>query len=217
MITIIISYIHRRRRQRLSLPLLLYYSLICLFISLIVVSLVNGDSTTHDSLSLPKTDPNAEYSIKQQSASSQSNHENTEDKNKEQANKTAATASGSHSSQKSHQHAPHKHHNNRTFGPEPNDELLVNTQNGYVRGRSYLLDYHLPRGSRPRSFPFGRRKYRVNAWLGIPYAEKPINERRFKHPDPVKNWDGVLDATEWPNSCYQVNLKLIQREKECIV
>lgn len=129
-------------------------------------------------------------------------------------------------------HAPHRHHNrdranelkrksvnmpppqplNRTSSgrkvPE-NDELLVNTQSGYVRGRAFYLDHHLPHNPNSRHYPYGRKKYRVNAWLGIPFGEKPIGKLRFKRPVPVKNWDGVLNATELPNSCYQLHDSVI--------
>jgi carboxylesterase type B len=91
-----------------------------------------------------------------------------------------------------------------------NDELIVNTENGRVRGKAFYTDHHIPRHTKPRNYPFGRKKYRVNAWLGIPYAEKPLNELRFKRPVPIKNWDGIYNATELPNSCYQVEDTVIE-------
>jgi hypothetical protein len=105
-----------------------------------------------------------------------------------------------------HSFAPHRHHNkhgNSSSSPYP-DDLVVNTQSGLVRGKAYYLDHHLPRTSRPRNYPFGRKKYRVNGWTGIPYAEKPIGDLRFKRPVPIKNWEGVYNATELPNSCHQL-------------
>src|SRR3954464_13079168 len=30
---------------------------------------------------------------------------------------------------------------------------------------------------------------------GIPYAEPPIGERRFKAPVPIQRWSGVIDAS----------------------
>ena len=80
-------------------------------------------------------------------------------------------------------------------------ELLVNTQSGFVRGRRLNLDKQF-REISPKSKR--RRKYRLNAWLGIPYAEKPIGDRRFKRPIPVKSWDDVKNATQLPNTCYQL-------------
>ncbi len=37
----------------------------------------------------------------------------------------------------------------------------------------------------------------VLAFLGIPYAEPPVGERRFAHSVPAAAWDGVRDATRW--------------------
>jgi hypothetical protein len=91
-----------------------------------------------------------------------------------------------------------------------NDDLIVNTENGRVQGKAFYTDHHIPRHTKPRNYPFGRKKYRVNAWLGIPYAEKPLNELRFKRPVPIKNWDGIYNATELPNSCYQVEDSVIE-------
>jgi hypothetical protein len=126
-------------------------------------------------------------------------------------------------------HAPHRHHNlnrahgqhqnnssssprfgnfsssRRLHGAEQDADLLVNTQTGYVRGRAYYLDHHLPRNANSRHYPYGKKKYRVNAWLGIPFAEKPIGNLRFKRPLPVKSWPGVLNATQMPNSCSQLH------------
>ncbi|KAM4678567.1 acetylcholinesterase isoform 2-T5 [Discoglossus pictus] len=43
----------------------------------------------------------------------------------------------------------------------------------------------------------------VSAFLGIPFAEPPVGEFRFRRPEPKKKWGGVLDATAYPNACYQ--------------
>ncbi len=48
----------------------------------------------------------------------------------------------------------------------------------------------------------------VNSWLGIPYAEKPINDLRFKAPVPVRNWTGILNTTTLQYSCYQLTSEL---------
>jgi acetylcholinesterase len=78
-----------------------------------------------------------------------------------------------------------------SFCSAQNDDLVVKTKNGFIRGKSvqYQQNYFSSK--------------RVNAWLGIPFAEKPIGEFRFKRPVPAKNWSSVLDTKEWPNSCFQ--------------
>src|SRR5690606_34616501 len=45
----------------------------------------------------------------------------------------------------------------------------------------------------------------ATAWIyrGIPYAAPPVGDRRWKAPQPVASWDGVRDATKWPNRCPQ--------------
>ncbi|MFB9683842.1 carboxylesterase/lipase family protein [Amycolatopsis plumensis] len=37
----------------------------------------------------------------------------------------------------------------------------------------------------------------VQTFLGVPYAEPPVGELRFRAPRPAKPWAGVRDAAEW--------------------
>ncbi|CAG2116502.1 unnamed protein product [Medioppia subpectinata] len=47
----------------------------------------------------------------------------------------------------------------------------------------------------------------VDVWLGIPYAQPPIGELRFRKPLPVRQpWEQPLEATQWPPACYQVKI-----------
>jgi para-nitrobenzyl esterase len=41
----------------------------------------------------------------------------------------------------------------------------------------------------------GRSANGVTAFLGVPYAAAPTGQRRFRAPEPVAGWAGVLDAT----------------------
>ncbi|XP_015791225.1 cholinesterase [Tetranychus urticae] len=43
----------------------------------------------------------------------------------------------------------------------------------------------------------------VKQFLGIPYAEPPLNELRFSKPVPKKPWNGVLKTDQWGNRCLQ--------------
>ncbi|XP_041850448.1 acetylcholinesterase-like [Melanotaenia boesemani] len=67
------------------------------------------------------------------------------------------------------------------------DDLEISTTHGKVQGK--LL-----------SIPGGE----VRAFLGIPYGKPPLGKLRFKTPEPVEKWEGVKDATKFPNSCYQM-------------
>jgi len=66
--------------------------------------------------------------------------------------------------------------------------LTVSTRCGRVRGRrSYIPS-------------LGRE---VNEFLGIPFAQPPLGDLRFRHPLPVRPWRGVRNATTLPASCFQ--------------
>jgi carboxylesterase type B len=38
---------------------------------------------------------------------------------------------------------------------------------------------------------------------GIPYAEKPIQQNRFKIPQELQKWEGVLQTTSYKPCCVQ--------------
>ncbi|MDO4478935.1 MAG: carboxylesterase family protein [Lachnospiraceae bacterium] len=40
-------------------------------------------------------------------------------------------------------------------------------------------------------------------YKGIPYAEPPVGDLRFKPPVPFGPWEGILEAFEWGNMCLQ--------------
>ncbi|XP_041440744.1 acetylcholinesterase (Cartwright blood group) L homeolog isoform X2 [Xenopus laevis] len=43
----------------------------------------------------------------------------------------------------------------------------------------------------------------VSAYLGIPFAEPPVDKMRFRRSEPKKPWTDVWDATAYPDACYQ--------------
>ena len=49
----------------------------------------------------------------------------------------------------------------------------------------------------------GKEASGVRAFLGIPYAEPPVGDRRWKPPVPAKKWSGVRKATEFGAHCMQ--------------
>jgi para-nitrobenzyl esterase len=43
----------------------------------------------------------------------------------------------------------------------------------------------------------------IRLFKGVPYAQPPVGELRWKEPQPLKAWEGVRKATEWGNRCAQ--------------
>ncbi|MEM8767741.1 MAG: carboxylesterase family protein [Pseudomonadota bacterium] len=43
----------------------------------------------------------------------------------------------------------------------------------------------------------------LQTYLGLPFAAPPINDQRWKSPQPAAPWTGTFDATQYPNRCYQ--------------
>jgi len=43
----------------------------------------------------------------------------------------------------------------------------------------------------------------LKAYFGIPFAAPPIRENRWREPQPVKPWEGVLTANQKQPECYQ--------------
>ncbi|XP_077467543.1 cholinesterase-like [Stigmatopora argus] len=67
------------------------------------------------------------------------------------------------------------------------DDLIVNTINGKIQGKRL-------------SVAGGE----IRAFLGVPYAKPPFGKLRFRAPEPAERWEGVFDATNHANSCYQI-------------
>lgn len=60
-----------------------------------------------------------------------------------------------------------------------------------------MCDFVKVNDNNPRAVKSGN----VYSWLGVPYAEPPINQYRFKSPVEVHPRSDPIDATKWPNSC----------------
>lgn len=59
-----------------------------------------------------------------------------------------------------------------------------------------------------RSIKFNKHLY---TFLSVPYAKPPVGELRFKPPQPVERWDGVLQTTKWPPFCIQPSMTLASK------
>ncbi len=43
----------------------------------------------------------------------------------------------------------------------------------------------------------------LQTFLGVPYAAPPVGDLRWRSPRPAPGWSGTLDATRFPNRCFQ--------------
>ncbi|XP_023322609.1 acetylcholinesterase [Eurytemora carolleeae] len=67
-------------------------------------------------------------------------------------------------------------------------DLVVETIKGKIQGFESIS-------------PQGRK---VSAWYGIPFAQPPVGNLRFRHPRPIDPWEGVLNTMKLPNTCVQI-------------
>ena len=47
----------------------------------------------------------------------------------------------------------------------------------------------------------------ITVFKGIPFAKPPVGNLRWKAPQPVKKWEGVLKADKYAPACPQMKLK----------
>lgn len=59
-----------------------------------------------------------------------------------------------------------------------------------------------------RSIKFNKHLY---TFLGIPYAKPPVDDLRFKAPQIIEKWDGIMQATKWPPFCVQPSMTLASK------
>ncbi|KAL1418015.1 hypothetical protein MTO96_006001 [Rhipicephalus appendiculatus] len=43
----------------------------------------------------------------------------------------------------------------------------------------------------------------LEVYRGVPYAQPPLGERRFRPPEPLQSWEGPIDATDRKIGCAQ--------------
>ena len=53
-------------------------------------------------------------------------------------------------------------------------------------------------------------------FLGIPYAQQPVGDLRWREPIPVKPWSGVRDATKYGSPCAQMGQKGFSGSEDCL-
>jgi len=59
---------------------------------------------------------------------------------------------------------------------------------------------------------------KVDKYLGVPFAQPPIENLRWQPPLPPKKWSGVKNALTYSNTCYQPKnawTKLSKPSEDC--
>ncbi|XP_046739871.1 esterase E4-like [Diprion similis] len=56
---------------------------------------------------------------------------------------------------------------------------------------------------------------KFSAFIGVPFAEPPVGDLRFKQAVPAGPWSGTLDADHMPNACIQNEVELMGDE-DCL-
>ncbi|KAL3102721.1 hypothetical protein niasHS_001283 [Heterodera schachtii] len=69
---------------------------------------------------------------------------------------------------------------------ETNVPVIIDTPNGRLRGFESIFLHS-----------------RVSSFLGVPFAEQPIGDLRFRPPQPKRAWNGTIDAMTLSTTCYQ--------------
>jgi hypothetical protein len=89
------------------------------------------------------------------------------------------------------------------------DPALVDTKYGKLQGACYSVNFNDPDKS--------NRSENVLSWLGVPYAEPPVNEKRFMRPVTIQPWWSTRNATKLPSICIQkVTSKTGEMSDDCL-
>uniref|UniRef100_A0A7E4V2D1 Carboxylic ester hydrolase n=1 Tax=Panagrellus redivivus TaxID=6233 RepID=A0A7E4V2D1_PANRE len=93
----------------------------------------------------------------------------------------------------------------RLLSPSWTKSDVVKISQGEIQGRRYTFA-----------------KGNVDAFLGIPFAEPPINELRFQKPVPAKGWDDVRQCTQFGPRCPHDELLIeklhrnVEKNEDCL-
>lgn len=50
---------------------------------------------------------------------------------------------------------------------------------------------------------YGANNQRMYTWKGIPYAQPPLGNMRYRAPVPVKSWSNIKKTTQYGSVCPQ--------------
>ncbi|XP_063239420.1 esterase E4-like isoform X2 [Bacillus rossius redtenbacheri] len=84
----------------------------------------------------------------------------------------------------------------------PDGSVLARTKDGLLRGKVATSIWNKP----------------YYSFQGVPFAQPPVGELRFKSPRPIKPWRGVRNATKDVSYCYQaaVDYVTVPLSEDCL-
>lgn len=88
------------------------------------------------------------------------------------------------------------------------EEVLASTYTGKLQGHCIIYEAVGSDGTSVKEDIF--------LWQGIPYAEPPVGENRWKDPIPIKPWDDVKNATETGSVCVQKGRNGVSGSEDCL-
>lgn len=81
------------------------------------------------------------------------------------------------------------------MGGENRNDVIIQTKYGKVRGRD---------------------KDDLMFWFGIPYAQPPVGDLRWRAPKTLKRWDGILNTIEYRSKSTQLEKFNIVGSEDCL-
>jgi para-nitrobenzyl esterase len=98
--------------------------------------------------------------------------------------------------------------------------LLLTGVTALAQGSGGLPETIAIEGGKISGLALGENKD-VLAFKGIPYVKPPVGPLRWKPPEPVEAWEGVLQTTEYGAACLQPDLpgipmKHAKRSEDCL-
>ena len=77
--------------------------------------------------------------------------------------------------------------------------LIFKSLNGKLKGPCNTVEVKFSNGTQSKNG--------VLQWLGVPYAETPIGDLRFKSPLPVRSWSDVKEVKDFNYLCIESEKK----------
>ncbi|XP_046608330.1 juvenile hormone esterase-like isoform X1 [Neodiprion virginianus] len=82
--------------------------------------------------------------------------------------------------------------------------IFFASSDGYLGGTTQP-EVTIPQGTLQGKIMTTTHGRKISAFLGIPYAQPPVKNKRFANPVPADGWEGIRNATADGNFCPQIS------------